>query len=335
MDGMTTWREEQRQDRLVRAQIEREQQAAASQLRITEAQASAKLQREQAQARTASRQQARKARATRRAARTAWLRAHTIDALFVPVIVVPAVLAWTAMATYGRQIYGPAGVSLPAFSEGAMWAFAAARTITLRRYPERPVWHLLAGMVGFAGVGAGLNFAHAVTRVHGGPPPAGPIVGTVYAVVSVAGVTVHQLVTAGPRRSRAEREAAKPAQATAPACPWPRPAPVLAPVPDAVPEGAERQRTGTSARAQVTRQVTSRKRAQVTPRRGSQVTARYVSDADLTARLRSLVAADPQVSIKSAAASVGAGRDRVRPLLEKVRAEGREQDGRRLHVAGE
>jgi len=41
---------------------------------------------------------------------------------------VPAVLAWTAMAAYGARIYGPAGLMLPAFSEGAMWALAAATT---------------------------------------------------------------------------------------------------------------------------------------------------------------------------------------------------------------
>jgi hypothetical protein len=78
-----------------------------------------------------------------------------------------------------------------------------------------------------------------------------------------------------------------------------------------------------------------RSRRQVTPGRGPQVSARSRSDDDLADELRSLVKGDPAVSLKSAAASVGAGRDRVRPLLEKVRAEGPQQDGRPvLHVAG-
>jgi hypothetical protein len=209
-----SWREEARRDRLTRAQIDRDREAARARLR-----------REDAHARTAARTQARRARAARRAARAGWVRGHAVGLLFVPVITVPAVLAWTAMAAYGALLYGPAGRSLPAFSEGAMWAFAAATTITRRRHPDRPVWHLRAGTAGFAAVGAALNFAHGMTAAAG---LRGPMTGAVYAVISVAGVTVHQLVTAGPRRTRAERDAARLARAAAgPACPWPRPAPVL------------------------------------------------------------------------------------------------------------
>jgi hypothetical protein len=206
------WREELRQDRLVRAQIERDRDAARAELRIAERHALTRVRREETQARAVARQQARKARGARRGARMAWLDAHTVDLLFVPVIVVPAVLAWTAMAAYGSLLYGLAGLALPAFSEGAMWAFAAATTITRRRHPDRPVWHLRLGTVVFAAVGAALNFAHGMTTAAGAR---GPVTGVVYAVVSVAGVTVHQLVTAGPHRSRAERDAARIARAAA------------------------------------------------------------------------------------------------------------------------
>ena len=199
-----SWREEARRDRLARAQIGMEREAARAGLRITERQAKA-----------AARAQARKTRAARRKDRAAWLGAHTVDLLFVPVTVVPAALAWTAMAAYGHLLYGPAGLLLPAFSEGAMWAFAAATTITRRRHPDRPVWHLRAGTVVFAAVGAALNFAHGMTAPPAGPGPHGPVPGVVFAVVSVAGVTVHQLVTAGPRRSRAGRDAARIARAAA------------------------------------------------------------------------------------------------------------------------
>jgi hypothetical protein len=125
------------------------------------------------------------------------------ELLFVPVIAVPAVLAWTAMATYGAHLYGTPGRALPAFSEGAMWAFAAAVTLTRHRHPGRPVWHLRAGTIVFAAFGAALNFAHGLTL-------SGPVTGAVMALVSIAGVTAHQLTTAGPRRprrTRAERDA--------------------------------------------------------------------------------------------------------------------------------
>jgi hypothetical protein len=210
VSALQAWREEARQDRLTQARIDRDRDAARVQAHIAERQADARLRREEAQARGAARTQARKAGAARRAARMAWLSAHVVDLLFVPVIVVPAVLAWAAMAAYGTLLYGPAGLALPAFSEGAMWAFAAATTITRRRHPERPLWHLRLGTVVFAAVGAALNFAHGLTVTAG---PHGPVTGIVYAVVSVAGVTVHQLVTAGPRRARADRDAARLARA--------------------------------------------------------------------------------------------------------------------------
>jgi hypothetical protein len=206
------WREEARRDRLVRAQIDRDREAARASLRIAERQAAVAARRDEAQAKTAARAHARKARAARRAARAGWVRGHVVDLLFVPVIAVPAVLAWTAMAAYGTLLYGPAGLTLPAFSEGAMWAFAAATTLTRRRHPDRPVWHLRTGTVVFAAVGAALNFAHGMTTASG---PHGPVSGVVYAVVSVAGVSVHQFVTAGPRRSRAERDHARIARAAA------------------------------------------------------------------------------------------------------------------------
>lgn len=202
-----SWREERRQDRLTAARITRENETAQAQNHVAERQALARLRREEKQGRRDARQRARKATAVRRKERTAWLRAHTVDLLFVPVIAVPGVLAWTAMAAYGYQVFGPAGWALPAFSEGAMWAFAAATTITRHRHPERPVWHLRLGTAVFATVGASLNFIHGVTPAPGQTRGIGA--GVVMALVSVAGVVAHQFVTAGPRRSRAERDAAR------------------------------------------------------------------------------------------------------------------------------
>jgi hypothetical protein len=201
-----SWREETRRDRLVRAQIDRDRETARAQARIAEQEAAARVRRAAADARRDARAMARADRAARRAALAAWAAGHVTDFLFVPVIAVPAVLAWTAMAVYGASLYGPAGRALPAFSEGAMWAFAAAVTITCHRHPGRPVWHLRLGTVVFAGFGAALNFAHGLTAY-------GPVAGVVMALISVAGVTAHQLVTAGPRRTRADRDAARTARA--------------------------------------------------------------------------------------------------------------------------
>ena len=175
-----SWREEARRDRMTRAQIEMERDAARAEMRAAERRALTAARRDEAQAKATARDRSRKARAARRAARAAWLAAHTVDLLFVPVIVVPAVLAWTAMAAYGTLLYGPAGLALPAFSEGAMWAFAAATTLTRHRHPDRPVWHLRTGTVVFAAAGAALNFAHGMTAASG---PRGLVTGVVYAAV--------------------------------------------------------------------------------------------------------------------------------------------------------
>src|SRR5581483_8439737 len=121
-DMPTTWREERRRDRLAAAQIARDDTAARAQAGIAEAEAQARLRLKERQARQAARDQAVRQRAARRAERMAWLRGHVVDLLFIPVIGVPGVLAWSAMAGYGHAVFGPAGFALPAFSEGAMWA---------------------------------------------------------------------------------------------------------------------------------------------------------------------------------------------------------------------
>lgn len=198
-----SWAEERRLDRAERARLDRERDDAIAARRIAERDAAGRRKQEAAEARRVQRAQAAEARAARLAALGAWVGDHVTELLFVPVIGVPALLAWTAMAAYGARLYGPWGRALPAFSEGAMWAFAAAVTITRHRRPAAPVWHLRAGTVVFAAFGAALNFAHGLAL-------GGPVTGAVMALVSIAGVTAHQLTTAGPRRTRrtrAERDA--------------------------------------------------------------------------------------------------------------------------------
>ena len=210
--GVRSWREERREDERNRARIVREGEEARAKGRIAELEARTEAKRQAADARKQARQSARDARAARRAAMAGWVQAHTVDLLFLPVVIVPGVLAWTGMAAYGAAQYGPPGLALPALSEGGMWTFAAATTIRIREDDRkrelepnaepRPVWHLRLGTLIFAVYGAALNFLHGLAE-------GGPVTGATMALVSVAGVTAHQLITAGPLRSRADRDRAR------------------------------------------------------------------------------------------------------------------------------
>ncbi|MER5389899.1 hypothetical protein [Saccharopolyspora sp. NPDC002686] len=55
-----------------------------------------------------------------------WLAGHVLELALSLIVIVPAVMAWSAMAAYGNEVYGPVGWGLPLFSEAAMWAFAFA-----------------------------------------------------------------------------------------------------------------------------------------------------------------------------------------------------------------
>ncbi len=136
-------------------------------------------------------------------ARRKWVADHPVDCLMAVIIVVPALLAWSAMAAYGKQIYGPLGVLLPLFTEAAMWAFAGK--LHYARKAGAPTGWLQVGTWAFTTVAAALNFIH-------GQSLAGWQVGVVMAVVSTGGVIAHQIITAAPmrsRRSRSERLAAR------------------------------------------------------------------------------------------------------------------------------
>lgn len=199
-------RAEQREDARLRAELELARDAARGEQRRADDRAWAEERRAARADKSARRAAAREDRAQTSQARRAWLSGHTVDLLFVPVIGVPGALAWDAMAAYGSSVWGPLGFALPLFSEGAMWAFDAAVTIRRRREPGKPVWHLQLGIAIFGAYAAALNFLHgmAPATAHHGLVTAASM-----ALVSVAGVIAHQLVIAGPRRSRAERELAR------------------------------------------------------------------------------------------------------------------------------
>lgn len=210
--GPLSRREEGRRDRLVTAQIEREAAEARARARIEQDRAWEEERRRARADKVARQAVRRRERAGRRAGAARWAADHVADLLFVPVIGVPGALAWDAMAAYGTSTWGPLGAALPLFSEGAMWAFDAAVAIRRRREPDRPVWHLQLGIVIFAAYGAALNFLHGMSQA---TAHHGPVTAVSMALVSVAGVTAHQLVIAGPHRSRAERDQARLARAVA------------------------------------------------------------------------------------------------------------------------
>lgn len=199
--------EQKRQDALAAAQIE--QMRTRAQVEATQEMAA--QQAEQARQRVADREQRKNEARDRRKATwktlREWATAHMVDLLIYPLAVVSAVMAVPAMADFGHDVYGTAaGYALPVITELGMWAFAFAVELTRQRTEqdgtERSVWALQLGVWSFAAVAAGLNFLHGSTS--------GPVVfGVVMAVASVAGVLAHQLVTAAPRRGRADRAAAR------------------------------------------------------------------------------------------------------------------------------
>lgn len=225
---MATWREERaeqrRQDAAAAAERRRQDAVAAAETQAVQDKARAETAAIQERARLEAlrvelelkdkrdrekRREQERDRATRRARRTArlkalrtWASEHMGDLFIYPLAIASAWLAIPAMARFGEEVYSDAsGKALPIITELGMWAFAFAVQITRLRTPDRPVWALQVGVWTFAAIGASLNFLDGVTRE---PSDVGH--GIVMAVVSVAGVVAHQLVSASPRRSRAERD---------------------------------------------------------------------------------------------------------------------------------
>ncbi|MFL6127234.1 hypothetical protein [Actinophytocola sp.] len=212
-----SWREERRRDRTAEAEQARANAVTAAEIAAirertrTQAVLAANAQqaqlrheavRERNAARVARKDAARQRRVRLLLAARDWLATRTVDLLIYPLAVVSALMAVPAMATFGHDVYGTAaGYALPVITELGMWAFAVAVQYTHRRHPDRPVWALQLGVWSFATVAAVLNAMHGLTR--------GVEAGVVMAVASVAGVVAHQLVTAAPRRSRADRDATR------------------------------------------------------------------------------------------------------------------------------
>ncbi|ABW15609.1 hypothetical protein Franean1_6267 [Parafrankia sp. EAN1pec] len=199
---MTTWAEQRRADRAAdREQARQDRAAAREQVRAAQAHTATLA----AQARAEKEQRAAQRRAdkaARKARRAAWRADRAVELWVYPLAVVSAVMAVPSMAIYGWHVYGgPTGLVLPLLSELGVWAFGAAVHVSRRRYPDRPVVTLQAGLIVFGAVAFGLNFAHGAER--------SIVTGLVMGIVSIAGPGAHQIAVASPPRSRAERARAR------------------------------------------------------------------------------------------------------------------------------
>lgn len=196
--------EEQRQDRAAR--LDEQRQARADRLE-EERQAKADKLAEQADRRAA--------RAEAIAAAGEWAAAHRDDLLLIPIVVVPALLSWAAMSSFGIALFGGIGRALPVLSEVGMWYFAF-RIEDARRHPGEKLFALYAGMVFCAAICASLNLIHGLKGPIPGSITPGGLTGAAYALIAVSGIVIHQLGTAYRRhRPRPARRAPRPAARTA------------------------------------------------------------------------------------------------------------------------
>jgi hypothetical protein len=215
MSVKTDWRTQRRLDEAARAEEARRNAVVLAEIETAKEAARAERERADADHRAengrrsrAERDGRRAAIRTRRQARMAglrrWAAAHVVDLLIYPLALVSAVMAVPAMAAYGYDLYrSGTGFALFFITELGMWAFSIAVHVTRHRHPERPVWALQVGVWTFTAAGFGVNFGH------GWQATGSVFDGVVMGLASVAGVIAHQLVTASPRRSRSERDAAR------------------------------------------------------------------------------------------------------------------------------
>lgn len=196
--------EEARRNAVVLAEIETAKEAARAERERADVEHRAQMYRQDRAEKDARRTTVRVRRSAKVATVRGWVSAHVVDLLIYPLALVSAVMAVPAMAAYGYSLYHSAtGLALFFITELGMWAFSLAVHVTRHRYPERPVWALQVGVWAFTAAGFGVNFGHGLQAT-------GSVFdGTVMGLASVAGVVAHQLVTASPRRSRIERDAAR------------------------------------------------------------------------------------------------------------------------------
>jgi hypothetical protein len=202
VEGRPSWRDERRRDRETAAELGERHADARLQRQIIAQKAAQELAATADDAKYKKKVRTRKDRADQMGAVGTWCKDRIRHLVLIPVIGVPGVLAADGQAAWGIQQWGPVGLILPAFSEGSMWYFALSASHARKANPDAPVWHLRLGTVVFALVGGAMNFAHGMAE-------GGIWQGVTMAVTSMAGVTAHQITTAGPRKTRQQRRNAR------------------------------------------------------------------------------------------------------------------------------
>lgn len=218
--GPVTGRQAERlQAQLVAARVKREDRAAEDERRRQDQAAADKRRQENLAAEDERRARRQKERDERRADRRReradalsgageWMSGHKDAFRFAPVVIVPALLSWSAMSDFGIALFGANGHALPVLSELGMWIFEW-KIAEARRKGGR-IWNYYVGMVFCAAVCAALNFMHGDLGPIPGSVSPGPLTGVAYALIAVSGIIIHQLATVG---SQAEDGAEKPATA--------------------------------------------------------------------------------------------------------------------------
>ncbi|MEV6878628.1 hypothetical protein [Amycolatopsis sp. NPDC051128] len=208
-----SWQEERRANLAAKAEQARLDQAAATGDEIARMKAAgevaradrelaAELARQEKEAAAAKRERRREDRAQRWATIGAFVRGHVAHVLIYSIAVVSFVMAASAMAGYGADVYASGvGRLLPLITELGMWAFAVSVQIVRRKDRTRSVWGLKVGVWVFGTLAFGTNAVHGLAR--------GWDAMVIMGVVSVAGVIAHQLAIADPPRSRTQRAADK------------------------------------------------------------------------------------------------------------------------------
>jgi hypothetical protein len=199
---------ERLQAQLVAAEVKRQDQAAADKRRQANLDAEDERRARRQKERDERRDDRRRERAEALSGAGEWMSEHKDAFRFAPVVIVPALLSWSAMSNFGVALFGDNGHALPVLSELGMWIFEWK--ITEARMRGGRVWNYYVGMVFCAGVCAALNYLHGDLGPIPGSVKPSVLTGVAYALIAVSGIIIHQLATVS---SHAGDGAEKPATA--------------------------------------------------------------------------------------------------------------------------
>ncbi|RSN32231.1 hypothetical protein DL990_20155 [Amycolatopsis sp. WAC 01416] len=203
--------EQAREDKRVKAELARKEKEQGFDQRLALTRLQLEETRKDKADTRADRKEKRQARVTAVKGLWSWCAAHVVDLLIYPLMLVSAALTIPGVAHWGGEHLGSeVGLLLPLLSEWGMVAFSVAVHVQRVRHPDRPVWALQLGVLVFSGYGLVISVIRGITM------PGGNLgIGVVMGLVSVAGVIAHQIVTAAPRRSTAEKALRRTAKETA------------------------------------------------------------------------------------------------------------------------